>query len=752
MKPNDHRTVSGRLGHFSVGDKERPGSGVPSRRAKAGRLTGGLLAALLLSGVVAVFLTGMLAGPDMVLGVCTSFILLGVATSGHDARIRAGLQQDTERNAKFFTLSFETDMVALFPGKTWTYVDKFKWCARGLVDEPHTFHILSDGTVEINSKKIKPADPAGVSQLELEMNKHHVATLAHELHQAHSPLPSFVAPPQAPGSARLRFRVKLDRMGHFVIEYGRGAEREETGLRGIPALITNGLLLKPDSLHVDPMQRAVEIDGVRFECSEAGAKHLEEALNTRYAANLGDDKGIAIEIKENLAANTRFDIHFMTYHGSIPFEIKGHLSQETLDILQDPAKCDLLQPGIQLRLAPPHLVIRRRRTDMGEDKIPEIPDINYLQISAMRLQQILNHPIIRMNSGAAAQFARHAAEESLASVVEMRLVRNPADKTLLWLESKTADGGARETKAFTHHNIAEMQLSELFLPHLDVCLSLDHGKLSILDRHTRFEDAIMIGPNSSDEVLVQASRMLTNALKPPKVAPVRPAEHRAPVQHELPIARQPVVASPVQPTAIQNVAKKTAPIRVEIPPPPAPAKPALDPVIAALFRETDPVRINEEIFRRLGPHFGLEVQEARFSRPMVFDDRRFEILNFEAEQIEDLMQLRDEYFYGFYLSHINERKAVLVYACNGTHIEWGPDKCMLQKSVKAEPEEYKGSALLGFAQDEKDEFVFIVQPAFKDWIKPRERHCADVTVFILTVAEYAAEPDKYKLVWPERLA
>jgi hypothetical protein len=138
--------------------------------------------------------------------------------------------------------------------------------------------------------------------------------------------------------------------------------------------------------------------------------------------------------------------------------------------------------------------------------------------------------------------------------------------------------------------------------------------------------------------------------------------------------------------------------------------------------------------------------------PMVFDDRRFEIINFEGGEITDAMDLRDEWsFYGFYLSHINERKAVLVYASNGTHIEWGPDRCVLQR-VQREPEEFKGSALLGLAQDRNNEFVFIVQLAFKEWIKAREKHCMDVTVYFLTIAELAAAPDKYKWIWPERPA
>ena len=188
------------------------------------------------------------------------------------------------------------------------------------------------------------------------------------------------------------------------------------------------------------------------------------------------------------------------------------------------------------------------------------------------------------------------------------------------------------------------------------------------------------------------------------------------------------------------------------PPPAAVGTPDIDPAIKNAFSETDPVKINLEIFAKLPTRFGLPVQDAYFSLPMVFNDRRFEIINFEGGEITSIMELRDEWFYGFYLSHNSEKKVLLVYACNGTHIEWGPDRCVVQQSIRSEPEEYNTSGLLGFAQDKEDQFVFIVTVGFKEWIKTREKHCAEVTVFFHTVKEMAAAPDDYKWVWPERPA
>ena len=92
---------------------------------------------------------------------------------------------------------------------------------------------------------------------------------------------------------------------------------------------------------------------------------------------------------------------------------------------------------------------------------------------------------------------------------------------------------------------------------------------------------------------------------------------------------------------------------------------------------------------------------------------------------------------------------MLVYACNGTHIEWGPDKCVLQPTARSEAEEYKNNALLGMAQNANDEFVFIVRREFKEWIVPREQPYTVENLRFLTAADIAAAPGDYRLIWPE---
>jgi hypothetical protein len=202
--------------------------------------------------------------------------------------------------------------------------------------------------------------------------------------------------------------------------------------------------------------------------------------------------------------------------------------------------------------------------------------------------------------------------------------------------------------------------------------------------------------------------------------------------------------------AIEQHAKAAAASAVATPSPAVASNPALDRAIVELFGETDAVRINREIFRRLVEWLGIAPEEVHLSLPFVFENRRFEILSFEQQEITDLSQLRGVEFYGFYLSHVSEKKIMLVYACNGMHLEWGPDKCVLQPTVKSEAEEYKGGVLLGLAQDQKDEFVFVVKPEFKKWIMPREMPFTEENLQFLTVADIAAAPDEFKLIWPER--
>jgi hypothetical protein len=441
------------------------------------------------------------------------WLLSGTVGAGGLARkIQAGTLRDAEGRPRVFTLNHGFESVTLDPGKPWVKADEHKWVTRGLIEPPQSFHVLPGGTVEINGEAITLADPEGPAKLEHEINKSHLAPVTHKPPPA-SGLASPAPLPGATGTAKAHFKVKVDHLGHLMIECTRGAERMETGLRGIPQLVANGLMLKPKELHVDPLQREIELDGVRFECNETGAHALQETLNARYALALKAGEENTVTIKENAASPTRFDIAFVTLHGGVRNEVRGHLSQEKLDLLQDPARSDLLWPGVLLRLSPPFLLIRQRRPDGGEQRIAEVPDVEYLRATASHLQQVFNHPLVRRGAGGTVSHPTTVSEPAVG-FTELRLVRNPKNPLLLWLECLAAKGGPPEGKAFTHHNIADLQHRGVFAPLLDISLSLDHRRLSILNTQTRQEESLVLGAESGEAMLAQASRMLTAALKP----------------------------------------------------------------------------------------------------------------------------------------------------------------------------------------------------------------------------------------------
>lgn len=245
--------------------------------------------------------------PVVVPSVCAVLLLLGMTTGVKvEKRIQAGTRHSDYKGTTVFTLGLDKEVVMLEPGKTWTQLDHYKWVVRGIIEPPQSLNIFQDGSIEINTEKINIADPAGPAKLENQINKH-APTVAQKSGPARAASQPVVAR-LLPGKPR--FRVKLDHWGHLVIDWGEGIDREETGLRGLSTLIANGLIRKPGTFHVDPLQRGIEIDGVNYDCSEAGAKRLEAALNSRYAAPRRTDKAVAVEIKENHAASTGFDIHF----------------------------------------------------------------------------------------------------------------------------------------------------------------------------------------------------------------------------------------------------------------------------------------------------------------------------------------------------------------------------------------------------------------------------------------------------------
>lgn len=186
-------------------------------------------------------------------------------------------------------------------------------------------------------------------------------------------------------------------------------------------------------------------------------------------------------------------------------------------------------------------------------------------------------------------------------------------------------------------------------------------------------------------------------------------------------------------------------------PPPAAPPPLADEVPDARldgFGTHPPTEIIDACFRQVAARFGLAIQEVRLSLTHVFAQRRFEIIALDGQPVMDLFELRSDAFYGFYLSHVHEDAPDLVYACGGTHIEFGATRCLIQTSLATEPQEFRGDGLRGLAQNHAGHFVFIVTPGYRAWAKPVERACAEAYAHFVTVAERAPTPQEYPLLWP----
>jgi hypothetical protein len=721
---------------------------------------------------------GVWCGVGAALGVA----LVGMVGGGRE-RVRAGRRQDGEGRSTAFTLILAGESIVLEPGKAWSRVDAYKWVPRGLIEEPQSFHVSEDGTVEINGERIALAEDGGEERLEREVNKRHERTVA---------VPGNPVSRERPGEHarsvpdRVLVRVKLDHLGHLVVEASRGEEQVGTGLRGLPGLVQNGFLRPIGLLHIDPLQRAVEVDGVRYEATEEGARALEQVLNERYAMRIERSERRQIMIRENPASSTGFDIHCESYHGGMRLEIKGYLGQDKLDLLQDHSRTDLLREDMVLRLAPPLLLIRKKRSDGGEERVPDLPDVAYRRVTAAQLQAVFNHP--RLRRGDAEAMERPVEPGMISNLRTLRVSRRAGGAGHLWLELLTAGGRSLDPRALTHHNVVELQASGVFDPRVEVTLSLDQHRLTVRDRATGAERHIDLGPDSSEADLGLATSLLSGALKPCDggestrdigallttgdgdmvlepapmgdgaggavglavdeadnvereedrvlaAAPVRPPEGRtsevvgAEAEEGSPAeADKPRVGEPDGLEGGENVVVRRG--------------------SGDRFSEPDPVKVHEGVFRELHRVLGVDLQDVRLSLPRVFENRRFEVLSFSHPEVGSLAEIRSEDFYGFYLSHQEPRELLLVYACAGCHVEWGVRKCVLQAGAGAEAEEREGSALRGLVQDEAGMFVFVVEAGFRGWVRAREGSYWRANARFASPEEVMREPERYTFVWP----
>ena len=672
------------------------------------------------------------------------FFLLS-ATGMAPPKIRAAQSLDDAGLPTAFTLSYGEETVSLDNGKPWARVDFFKWVARGLIEGPQGFHIHPNGDIDINGKDIKLSDPRGTDKLEKEINKRHDLPVS-------APMAEPLAPPSPPPVAtsnKPEFKVHLDPLGHILVVCVHGSERIETGLRGLDHLIERGLITKPRHFHLDPLSRHVELDEAVFPSDEAGARALEAALNAKYAPEMHDDTELPVQITENQASATGFDIHFAAVLRGARHELHEHLTQHSLDILQDSAHCQILHPGSVLRLSPPYLLARRKGGVAGETRIPELPDLQYRAASCAQLQDFLNHPRLRLNARAAAADSAASSGQPLQKIESMRVVLNPQNKMFLWIECAATGSKEPTGKAFTHRNIAEWQHSGVFDENYDVILSFDNRNLSVIQKLTKTEERITVDHSSPEADLLRAGTMLTGALSGKASAPlsavVSTSSAFEPANLALAQTQAPSAGATLPQPADPALAQNAEPL---VPEEPVAVELEVSAPWLTVFDRIDNEKAHLEIFARLVDLHGSGLQDAELSLDRVFSKRRFQILSFSHVAVTNALELRSAQFHGFYLSHINEHKTMLVYANAGRHVEWAPDKCLLQPAVSEDPRSFEGKALLGLAIHADGTFGFVVSPECKRWATPNESHYREARAAFLTPPELAAEAEAYSIVWP----
>jgi hypothetical protein len=195
--------------------------------------------------------------------------------------------------------------------------------------------------------------------------------------------PSKNTAPQ-PEQPRLHFDVEMDKIGQVHIRCIAGKETVATiGLTvaGFQSLVNQRLLRKPDSLKVGVLHDWVELEGVvySFQNENNDGTKLARALNENFLAASALHHGESVVVFENAANATGLELQFAARVGGLPDHQRRALDQATLELLQDPDRCGLLQPGIVVKFAPPYVTFKRRTADGGEEYLCREPQ-NQLRV------------------------------------------------------------------------------------------------------------------------------------------------------------------------------------------------------------------------------------------------------------------------------------------------------------------------------------------------------------------------------------
>jgi hypothetical protein len=333
------------------------------------------------------------------------------------------------KTSEVFTLTLDSETIELLPHRNWGQLDSYKWRARGkLPGTPAGLEITPDH-VKISGETVSIADPEGAAKLEklllewvaLENETQALARQKAQPKAAPKEVDSSRTEPQ-----RLQYHVDVDKAGHVHIRCVQGKETLALiGLnqRGFESLISQGLLKKPHQMKVGALHDWLELDGAlfSFEHGNNDAGVLETALNQKYIPEVALGQGKDVVIYANPASSTGFDIQFPVRAGGVIENRRRSFGEETLELLQDVDRCGILQRGLVIKLARPHLIFKQRVADGGErylekntdncvvlmddDGVEKLVDlsqpVNYTRLTPVELTAVFNHPAIHKHSKAA---------------------------------------------------------------------------------------------------------------------------------------------------------------------------------------------------------------------------------------------------------------------------------------------------------------------------------------------------------------
>jgi hypothetical protein len=318
------------------------------------------------------------------------------------------------------TLGSET--IELQPFKNWGQLDAYKWRVQGkLPGTPPGLEVTLEH-VKVGGETVAIGDAEGCSKLErafnewLTLEKNNLE-LARKKQQSRATVATSVSSENQ--QQAFHFRVELDKRGQVHINCLRGAETlTSVGLtvQGFNGLFSQGLMRKPRALEVGALHDWVTLDGelCSFEHGNNDTAKLEHLLNERYVPVNALGQGKDVLIFANAASPTGFDIQFPVTIGGVAESRRRTLNDAALELLQEPARCGLLQPGLIIKLSPPTFIFKRKTADggeaylekgeadtvrvMGDDGREQLIDlsrpVNYSHLSVVELTAVFNHPAV----------------------------------------------------------------------------------------------------------------------------------------------------------------------------------------------------------------------------------------------------------------------------------------------------------------------------------------------------------------------